>query len=240
MKKIFLLLAAFSALQSFAQWPWKKIEGDGRLQKETRQVGAYTAVASSGAWNVIIGYGASNSVQVEGDANLLAYIETRVEDGRLSIRSQKNVNLRSKNKITVYVSLTKITGLSLSGSGDMIGQGRFSNEGVTDFKLSGSGTIKLSFDKVTTAAINISGSGNIHLSGAANAIMVNISGSGNADCGNLIAEDASAHISGSGNVTLHANRSIDASISGSGNVFYKGSASDVKKHIAGSGRLIRE
>ncbi len=239
MKKLVFLFASLIALQSSAQWPWEKIEGNGRLKKETRQAGNYTAVASAGSWDVMIAYGESNSITIEGDENLLPYIETMVEEGKLSIRTRKSYNLRSKNKITVYVSLTRITGISLSGSGDIIGQGRFRNEGESYFKLSGSGKIDMDFDKVGTAEVGISGSGDIRLKGSAGSVNVKISGSGNADCSELIADNASVRVSGSGNVKINANKSIDASISGSGNVSYKGAASDVKKHVAGSGRLVR-
>ena len=239
MKKIVCMLTILASFQASAQWPWEKIEGNGKLKKESREMTSYTAVASSGSWDVMIAYGESNTIQVEGDENLLNYIETEVKDGRLSIRPKKNVNLRSRNKITVYVSLAKMTGIYLSGSGDMIGQGRFRNDGTTDFKLSGSGSIKLSFDKVKTAEVAISGSGDIVLAGSATTVNTRISGSGNADCSDLIADDASAHVSGSGNVKLNASHSVDASISGSGNISYKGAATDIRKHVAGSGRLVK-
>lgn len=239
MRKFIFVLSLLVAIQSFSQWPWDKIEGNGKMKKEIRSVTNYTAIASSGSWDVMIGYGESNSIEVEGDENLLYYIETKVEDGKLTIKTTKNVNLRSKNRITVYVSLKKMTGVSLSGSGDIMGVGNFSNDGKTDFKISGSGSIKISFEKVNTAEIVISGSGNIGLIGSASTVNVKISGSGNADCSALICEDATAHISGSGNVKVYTNRSIDASISGSGNVQFKGAASDIKKHISGSGRVIK-
>ena len=239
MKKIFLALALLVGIQSFAQWPWEKIEGNGNLKKETRSVGNFTGVASSGSWDVMVAYGESNSIQVEGDENLLEYIETSVEDGSLHIKAKKSVNLRSKHKITVYVSLTKLTNVSLSGSGDIIGEGKFQNEGTTHFRLSGSGNIKMAFDKVKDVETSISGSGNIHLSGSTHSVSAHISGSGNADCSDLVSDDVSASISGSGNVKVFANKSIDAKIAGSGNVYYKGAANDIQRHVAGSGRVIK-
>jgi hypothetical protein len=149
------------------------------------------------------------------------------------------VNLRSKNKITIYVSLTRLTGVSLSGSGDIIGEGKFDNDGDTDFKVSGSGSVKIAFNKLKKLDVGISGSGNIRLSGSASAINAHISGSGNAECGEVICDEVTASISGSGNVKVNANKSIEAKISGSGNVYYKGAATDVQKHVAGSGRVIR-
>ncbi|NCI47939.1 head GIN domain-containing protein [Sediminibacterium soli] len=239
MKKLLFLAAMLGVIQVSAQWPWEKIEGNGQIRKESRQVGSYTAVSSAGAWDVMIGYGESSTIQVEGDENLLPYIETEVENGKLQIRTKKRANLHSRKKITIYVSLTKMTGVSLSGSGDIIGKGRFRNEGSTSFKVSGSGNIRIDLDKVGDADVSISGSGNITLAGSANRIDARVSGSGNADCQELITNDAEAHISGSGNIKLNANKSVDASISGSGNVSYKGSAAEVKKHVAGSGRLVK-
>ncbi len=239
MKKLLLATALLVGISSFAQWPWQKVEGNGNLKKETRPASGYTSISSSGAWDVMVAYGESNSIQVEGDENLLEYISTKVEGGKLSIKTTKNVNLRSRNKITIYVSLTRLTGVSLSGSGDIIGDGKFSNDGTTVFNVSGSGNIKMTVNKLNDVDVGVSGSGKVRLSGSANSLDVSISGSGNADCGDLICEDAHAQVSGSGNIKINANKSVDATISGSGNVSYRGVASDVKKHVSGSGRLSR-
>lgn len=239
MKKLLLIVSLFIGFQTFAQWPWEKIEGNGSLKKLTREVGAFTSIASSGSWDVMVAYGESNSIIVEGDENLLSYIETNVENGKLTIKTKKNVNLRTKNKIVVYVSVTQLSGISLSGSGDIMGVGKFTNSDKAEFKISGSGSIKLSFDKIASIESAISGSGNIRLEGSASQLDARISGSGNADFSNVVCDDAKAQISGSGNIKLNANKSVDANISGSGNVTNKGAAADLKKRISGSGRLIK-
>ncbi len=239
MKRICLYLSLLLVNSAFAQWPWEKIEGDGHLVKETRNLSGYTAVSSSGSWDVMIAYGNSNSIEVEGDENLLPYIETRVEDGRLYISGKKRVNLRSRHKITVYITMTRITGVSLSGSGDIIGNGKFGNEGRTDCKLSGSGSIQLSFNKMKEVYVSISGSGNIRLSGTSETVDTHISGSGNIDCSNLVSDAVTVYVSGSGNTKVNANSSLEAHVSGSGNVYYSGAASSVQKHVSGSGRVIK-
>lgn len=237
MRKFLLFLTLFVAIQSNAQWPWEKVEGNGRLAKQTRQAGQFTAVHSAGPWNVVIGYGEPGSIQVEGDENLLSYIETKVEDGKLMIRTTKHVNLRAKNKITIRLSLTRLTGLALSGSGDLSGNGKFHNDGNTYFRVSGSGTMSFRFDRVGTAEVMVSGSGDIRLTGSASAVTGRVSGSGNADCGELQCENATAHVSGSGNMKVNASRMLDATISGSGNISNRGAAADIRKHVSGSGRV---
>ncbi len=239
MKKIVFALALLAVSPSFAQWPWEKVEGNGNVKKETRDAGSFTAVNSSGSWDVMIAYGTDQSIQLEADENLLPYIETKVENGTLQIKSKKNANLRHKNKITIYVTLSRLTGIGLSGSGDIIGNGKFTNDGSTTFRLSGSGNIKMSVHKLKDVEVSISGSGNIHLSGNAEMVNAKISGSGNADCANLVSNDATASVSGSGNIKVQVNKRLDASISGSGNVYYNGSATDVQKRVAGSGRVVK-
>jgi hypothetical protein len=239
MKKNLLLCALLISFSGFAQWNWEKIEGNGQFKKENRSPGNFTSISSSGSWDIMVAYGSSCSVQVEGDENLIPYIITEIEGNHLSIHSKKNTNLRSHNKIVVYVVLNNLTGLSLSGSGNIMGEGKFSSDAPLLCSVSGSGNIKMAFNSASEVSISIAGSGNIQLSGKAEKVDANISGSGNADCANLQVNHVIAKISGSGNVKIFANKSVKASISGSGNVIYKGAANEIESHAAGSGKVVR-
>ena len=239
MKKLLIAIFALISLNSFCQL-WETIKGNGQIKKETHQVSAYTSLLSKGSMNVQIAYGNSNNVVVEADENLLPYIETNVEDGKLIIKAKKNVNLKSTSKMVVYVSMTKINSLQLNGSGNINGEGAFSNPDKTDIGISGSGNIKLSFDSFGDLDLSLSGSGNMDLkSTATNNISAAVSGSGNIECSDISSNDVDAKISGSGNIKVYANKSIDAKISGSGNVYYKGSASNISSKIAGSGKVLK-
>lgn len=239
MKNNLLLLALLISVTGFAQWNWEKIEGNGQLKKETRSIGEFSKISSSGSWDVMVAYGNTCSVQVEADENLLPYIVTELDGNRISIHSKKNSNLKSHNKIVIYVVLNNLTGISLSGSGNIMGEGKFSSDGPMQLSISGSGNIKLAFNSASAVSMSIAGSGNIQLSGKAEKAEVSISGSGNADCANLQVDHAVARISGSGNVRIFANQSVKANISGSGNVYYKGAANDIEAHAAGSGKIIK-
>ncbi len=238
MKQILLALTLLAGITSYGQLGiGEKIEGNGNIKKETRKVSDYTAIASSGSIEVIVTYGNGKDIEVEADENLLPYIITEIKDHQLVIKTKNLVNINSSHKIAVHAALTKITSLQLSGSGNIMGEGKFSSEGEMAIKLSGSGGIHLSFTQTGSLNVAISGSGNIQLDGITSSINASISGSGNIDCNNVVCDDASAKISGSGNVKVFANKSLTASISGSGNVYYKGPASDIKKKTSGSGRV---
>ncbi len=239
MKKLLIAVFALLSMQTFAQ-RWETIKGDGNVKKETRQVSDFTSLSSQGAMDVKISYGNSNSVVIEADENLLPYIETTVENGKLFIKSKKNVNLKTNSKMVVQVSMTKINSLQLSGSGNLDGSGAFSSDVKTDISLSGSGNLRLGFDSFKDMEVSISGSGNIDLKGkATNSIDAKISGSGNIDCSDITSNDVDAKLSGSGNIKVYATNSIDAKISGSGNVFYKGSAPKINSKVVGSGKVLK-
>ncbi len=239
MKKLLIPLLVFFSLNSFAQ-RWETVKGNGQLKKETREVGSYTALASQGSMDVDITYGNSNSITVEADENLLPYIETSVENGKLTIKSKKGINLKTNSKLIVYVTMAKINSLQQSGSGNINGSGAFTSDGKTDVGVSGSGNLKLSFDSFKDIDLSVSGSGNVDLkSGNTNSLSAKLSGSGNIDCSSVSSKDVDAKVSGSGNIKVYASNSIDAKISGSGNIFYKGGAQNISSKVAGSGKVMK-
>ncbi len=239
MKKLLTAFFVLICLNSFSQ-RWETIRGNGVIKKETRDVSDFSSLLSQGSMDVQIAYGNSNTITVEADENLLSHIETLVENGKLVIRSKDKVNLKSRSKMVVYVSMTKLNALQLSGSGNINGDGAFSNSGKTDIAISGSGNIKLSFDSFNELALALSGSGNMDLKGnATKTIDASVSGSGNIECSNINSNDVVAKLSGSGNIKVYASNSIDAKISGSGNVYYKGNASNINSKVAGSGKVLK-
>ena len=238
MKKLLFALVAIVTFSSFANW--ETITGNGNIKKESRQLSGYSGISLNGSMNVEIAYGNSESISVEADENLLPYIETKVEDGILVVKAKDKVNLKSRSKLVIYASATKLTTLNVMGSGNITGTGNFTNSGKTKIGVMGSGNVNVGIDQFNETKISISGSGNVVLKGnSTNNIDANISGSGNIDCIGLSCNDVFAHVSGSGNIKVYANKSIDAKVSGSGNVYYKGSASNVNMKSSGSGKIIK-
>jgi len=239
MKKLILPVLMLMSFNIYAQI-WKSIKGDGNIKNETRQLSEFASLSARGPIDVEINNGTSNTIKVEADENFLPYIETKVENGKLTIQSKNNINLKSNSKIVVYVSMNKIKALQLSGSGNITGSGNFTNEDETDISVSGSGKIKLNSVSFNELALNVSGSGNIDLkNGTAGNVKVAISGSGNIDCSGVSSENVDVKISGSGNARVNANKSIAANISGSGNIFYIGKATNISTKVVGSGKVIK-
>lgn len=235
MKQLLLLLCLAVSLPSFAIW--EVIKGNGVAKTETREVSGYTSLATGGPMKVEIVYGTSNTIQLEGDENILPYIETVVENGELKIQVKDRKSVKPQVPLRVHVSMTTINRLAQSGSGEISGSGNFTSTQITNIAVAGSGGINLKFSKFTGMSISTSGSGSIKLEGAVdNDLEIAQSGSGSIDCMGVPSQSVSAKMAGSGSLRVNASKSIDAHISGSGHIYYTGTAS-VSTKVAGSGRV---
>ncbi|HEY5370516.1 MAG TPA: DUF2807 domain-containing protein [Hanamia sp.] len=130
MKKLLPVFFVCISLQLVAQ-PWKTVKGDGNLKKESRSIESFNEVSANGPLDVQISYSTSENLQVEADGNLLPCIETKVDNGKLTIRAKEHVNLKSQSRMVVYISMTNIKSLHESGSGNITGSGAFRNDDET-------------------------------------------------------------------------------------------------------------
>lgn len=217
----------------------KKVIGEGPVISETRNETGFTGVAISVPADVVYKQSSTYNIEIKAQRNILDLIESPVVNGELRVRFKRNINLRSYDRIVMYISSPAIFSLSLSGSGklesiDSIVTSRFR------MALSGSGSISVNKlrcqDNLETV---ISGSGSIQVNeGSCQRENILVSGSGKTNLQDVTASHADVNISGSGDVRLHAINNLDVRISGSGDVYYRGNPS-VTSHVSGSGKVTR-
>ncbi len=237
MKKIITLSLAFCTVITSAQWG-KRIKGNGKTVTIERSVGDYDAVAVAGWFDVHLVDGNEGELTLKGEENLLEYIKTEVNDGKLVIKVKKGVNLKPSNwnsGIYVTVPVETVDMVSLSGSGDIVGKTTLKSDRFKT-SLSGSGDLTLAIEAGTVDA-SMSGSGDINLSGSARDFDVSISGSGDIKAYDLKAENVTAQVSGSADIKVTATEMIKARVSGSGDISYKGNPKKIDTKTSGSGDI---
>jgi hypothetical protein len=211
--------------------------GSGSVATEARAVSDFEAIAISGAMSLEVRQTGKESVTVTADDNLLPLIETVVEDGRsgrtLHIRTRRGESYRSRQPVKVVVEVVRLTSLAMSGSGDT----RVETLKTPRLRasLSGSGDLRLTALSTEEFDVGVSGSADVQAAGQATRVKLRIAGSGDAKLGELTAEDVTVSIAGSGDATVHADKALSVMIAGSGDVRYRGAASDVRSKVAGSG-----
>jgi hypothetical protein len=180
---------------------------------------------------------AQYKVELKAQQNILDILESYVSNNKLVLRFENDKYVKSHDPIVVTIHAPTINSMEVSGSGTVQSTGNV-QAATMDLKVSGSGNIIVEQLQTTPLEARISGSGRISVNGGtAMTLDLKISGSGRIDVGDLVAGSATATVSGSGDMWLQVNNSLDANISGSGNIFYRGNPTNISTSISGSGKV---
>lgn len=225
-------------LSAFIFCACNNITGSGNIRTENRNVGEFSGVQTSGSINVEVTGGNKLSVEVEADDNVLRHIVTEVDNGLLDIYYEPNTSFTNVHT-KVYVTAPDIKKLFVNGSGNITSKNRIKGGGSLATKISGSGNINADVD-ATEVEADISGSGNLTLQGRCKNFDGSISGSGNLKCKNLLSENATVKIIGSGTAHVYSSISLKASTIGSGDIYYSGKPGSTQIDKTGSGDIRAE
>lgn len=226
-----LLLLNTSCLTDF-----NGISGRGIIVSEIRNVNEFTTVELHSSANVEILRGDVFEVEVSDYENIMDCMETKVVGTKLIIRkSPGSLNVwNSKAYIRITMPDTLFS-VKLAGSGNMMVGPSFN---VLQYAtLSGSGNLKVT-EMVSTKRLEtqITGSGDLEVTGQVQYLVARNSGSGNMKLSSLRAERASCTLEGSGNMFVTIEHTLEAFLSGSGDIIYSGNPI-VNSYMSGSGRL---
>ena len=228
-----LTLLPLTACGISMDWDGPAVAGSGIVKTETRSVPAFERVDVGGAYDVVVRVGATRSVVIAGDDNLLPLIRTEVRQGTLHIDSEKD--FRPRDEIRIEIGVETLHGIHSGGSSDVAVRDVRS----TTFEAGVSGSSELSANgEFGDLSASISGSGEIHMQGSADAIDGKVSGSGELDLLEVRARSARVEVSGSGGATVNVSERLDATVSGSGDVRYAGQPI-VNADVSGSGSVER-
>jgi hypothetical protein len=237
MRKYFWMLAVLPFLLGSCRYMWgKRVRGNGIIKTEEHSVSSFKDVEVSGSINVYVSQGDIQPVRIEGDENLLKYIEVAQEGNKVIVREQPGYNLEPTGDLKVYVRAPVYNTIDVSGAGDIIGQMKIVNPENLELHTSGAGDIKMEIDAPSLSA-EISGAGSINLKGQTRDVNLGLSGAGHAHCFDLLAENTKVDISGAGSAEVYASVRLDAQVSGAGSVSYKGNAATVKQNVSGVGSV---
>ena len=170
-----------------------------------------------GATRLEVTIGAPVAVEVEGRELFLKRLQTQVEGNTLHITSAKKdwVSIGTSPRLTIRIHVPKLASLQVQGGNDVHLTGF--NGGSTSIRLEGAT--------------------NLHGSGRLDELTVFMAGAGTADLDSLAASVAKVTVAGVGNVTVHPEESLDATMNGIGAIIYTGSPRDVNTHVNGLGTI---
>lgn len=232
---ILCMLAIFGLI--FSGCSLDNLTGSGRVTTEERTVAPFENVIVEGALEIHLAQGSNDPLMLEAEDNIMPVIETYVSGTTLHVKIRNNVNLKHFRPIHVYLNSESYRKILFSGSGSVRTEDTIHTD-MFEYQLNGSADAQIKVDAAEVRT-EINGSGRIALRGVANEYHSVINGSGNVDGEQLRSNSANIRISGSGNNTIWVLDRLDAKISGSGNIRYKGTPSIVNSDVNGSGKVIK-
>lgn len=232
-----------AALAMVVLTAWPGLAQAAETVSETRSVARFDAVQTLGP-TLKVRQGDTASVTVVAERDLLARLETVVEDTRLGktlvVRWKRGltvVNFWSRHSEPVVTIIApQLSGLLVSGSGDILADGL--SVPRLSVRVDGSGDIRLTGLATDALTLAVTGSGDISAAGRSARLQAKVAGSGDIRADGLAAETVEVSIAGSGDVTLQADKTLAVSIAGSGDVVYSGNAV-LRQSIVGSGTVTR-
>lgn len=199
------------------------IRGEGPISTQNRTQSLQSEIRSikiNGSTEAQIMYGPVTKLEVSGYNNLLAALSTEVVGNTLVVEYKELYNVKNDNT-KIILTVPNLPSLQLNGSIKTSITGIFPSQESVYFRVSGS------------AKINAEGT-NTNVNHAE----YSISGSGEIFAYDILSKDFEGNISGKAEMRTSVFNNLNASISGSGVIYYKGNPT-VSSNISGSGKVIK-
>ncbi len=152
---ILLTVASFCVSGCIVVINGKSVQGSGNIITQEREVAEFSKVHLKGSGRVFLTPGEKQFREIKTDDNIMPLIETAVSGNKLTI-SHGNHHLRPTS-FEVYITVKRLEGVAISGSGDVTGEGRFVSD-TFYAEISGSGDMDIEIETGDLAS-KISGSG---------------------------------------------------------------------------------
>jgi hypothetical protein len=196
-RKTYLLLALVT-LFAGCHLQLHGIKGSGVRLKQKREVASFNSISTDGSFDIDIVCQKPQSIEVEGDDNLLQFITTEVSNNVLHIDSNRSFSVN--DPIKIKISLPELQHIAVDGAG------KFDIAGVKGEKFE----------------IDADGAATIRVSGETKLIDIDSNGAGKIDAHKLRAARGVVQAKGVARVDVNVAEQLDVTVSGPSHVTYQG------------------
>ena len=208
--------------------------GNGKVVTQEREVTSdFTEVRGSAGLDVYLTQGDENKIVVEADENLLQYIETDIEGGKLHVTTSENIG-RSKAK-KVYVTFKELNTVEASSGADVTGNSVIKSQNLN---LKSSSGAELEVEVFAQELIAKSSSGaDLKVSGKASSLNADASSGSELDAKELLVLNCNAEASSGAEVTVNVQDKLETHVSSGGEINYYGNPVSVNSNKSHSGSV---
>ncbi|MGA7269974.1 MAG: head GIN domain-containing protein [Acidimicrobiia bacterium] len=200
-----------------------KVAGSGTITTQTRPIGDFNRLVFASEGQVVLSQGDTPGLEIEADDNLQDYLEVETDGPTLTIRTRSNVDIEPSQSIVFRVGAPGLETAVMSG----VGSASMNGWDAPDVAITISGTVDMGVTdlRATSLEVELTGVGNLQLSGRVEDQTIVMSGTGSYQAGDLASKSAEVTLSGVGSATVWATDQLRTDLSGTGSVSYYGSPS---------------
>jgi len=219
------------------------IKNTGKQTTEYRSINTViTKIKIEDNINLIITQNNIPELKLEGGANLLPYIHTRLNGNTLEISNGNKCNfLRSyKPKLTAYLSIPNLTEINYTGKGNVISEGVLNFPDFIVETRDGTGSVNLNLNSNNLSILSHTGATDFTITGTTNYLYA-FSGSNSwFHMKNLAANQVQVNSDGTGDISVSPNNNFLVELTSLGNVIYIGNPTLTISVNTGSGKIIKQ
>ena len=216
----------------------ESLSGSSRVSSETFNIGGFSKVEVSHAFQVDIVQGDSYRVLVRIDDNLEQHlrVEKRGDTLIIGLKPLRGYNLR-RATMEAQVRMPELTGIEVSGASDVKIGGFTSNKNF-DVELSGASSLE---GEITADDVRIeaSGASQARLVGEANNLRLDASGASNIDLKDFPVFDAEIELSGASEAEVVLSGTLNIDVSGASRLYYGGNPTIRRIDLSGASSIKR-
>jgi hypothetical protein len=207
----------------------------GSIQTQTFNTAVFNDINFSGSANITLEQSINFGVDIEAQQNIIDIIRVEVDGNTLNIFFDRCVNNSSILNITIRTN--QLNAINLSGAGDFEMEDAWQGD---ELAITADGSWNIDVDDINynSLGVNLLGASDLEIEGTAQTQNINIEGSNNFSGFDLVGQDVSVRIVGSGSAEVNVTGTLEVVILGSGIVAYKGSPTNISTDINGSGSVV--
>ncbi len=188
------------------------IRGNGHVVTDVRPVSDFEEIDASGGLRIEWQSGPP-SLRITTDENLLPYIDNRISDHALRLKSRKP--LRPTHHTNIVITTSQLRGADLSGAVDFVAHG-----------LSG-----------PKFYIRASGASDVTLDGNVDEFLADLTGASDLRAQGLQTKSVEMSTTGAASAKITVSESLRVDITGAGDVVYYGNPKTIEKNVTGAGSI---
>ncbi|MCE3260343.1 MAG: hypothetical protein K0S12_1984, partial [Bacteroidetes bacterium] len=201
--------------------------------KQTREISNFNKIDVSGAVDIDFHNSDSLALSVEGDAEELKFIETRVQDNILYVKTHGNF----KHPFKVKVSGHDINEVTVSGASNFVTINEMKTDSIV-IEASGASKIDMLLSARSVKS-TISGASDVKLAGNTTDLNANVSGASSLKAYYLNSVNTSVTASGASTAKVFASQKIFANATGASSIKFKGDPKEVSAEGSSSSQIAK-